>query len=134
MRKIRSTLPAQTPFDIWTLVHIASGIISYWLTSLILKGQTTITRDNQVWLIWTCFIGFLLLHSLWELWETREKFHKLWKLTPAWLNPDMLFWNKKEYKGDSWSNCLVDTLAFIGGFWLGYALIGVPKVSPPPPP
>lgn len=121
-----SKLASKTPFDIWTIAHLAAGVISYWWTSLIIKSQPSISPSEKTLLIWTCFMGFLLLHTIWELWETTAHFQNMWRSLPKWINPDRLLWGKIDYKGDHWSNCAVDTLAFIGGFWIGHALIGVP--------
>ena len=122
-----SKLASKTPFDIWTIAHLLAGFVSYWWTSLIIKSQPSIKSDEKSLLLWTCFTGFLLLHTIWELWETTKGFQNFWRSLPKWINPDRLLWGKVDYKGDHWSNCLVDTVSFIGGFWLGYAVIGMPS-------
>ena len=114
----------------YTLFHFVVGVVAYGFTRLILDGQKNITPDKQNLLVWTCFVGFLLLHTLWEFLETSPTFRKVWNeggvdLFDCWKGLADNF----KYKGDSFANCALDTIAFVGGFWMGYALIGVPELG-----
>jgi hypothetical protein len=128
------TLAEQSALSVYVLLHFAAGIVAYGFTRLILDGQKNISKEKQNLLVWTCFTGFFLLHTLWEFLETTGAFHKAWNnivqpLFRAFPKFAEFFGEDLKYKGDSFANCFFDTIAFIGGFWMGYALIGLPGLE-----
>jgi len=111
---------SQEYVDLFLLLHIISGVLAFLLSATIIGDSHRDEPDKQTKLLWVAFFSGLTIHTTFELWETT----KFWIDFHGFLHRGCV-----TYKGDSLRNSMVDTLGFILGFWITYAIVGLPKAS-----
>ena len=104
---------SQEYVDIFLVFHVIGGVLAFLLSATIIGDSHQDEPDKQTELLWVAFFSCFTIHTMFELWETTKSARDLWRL----------------YKGDSLPNSIVDTLGFILGFWVTYAVVGLPKAS-----
>ena len=123
---------SQEYVDIFLVFHVIGGVLAFLLSATIIGDSHRDEPDKQTELLWVAFFSCFVIHSIWELWETTKSARDFWNLPSLrhfFSTVQDLGLSNRLYKGDSLPNSIVDTSGFILGFWITYAIVGLPKAS-----